>query len=67
MQKDLVVLSTTITLAAFSQRHGGLTAHQHEADSEYFLGLRVWRNVPEAHGRQAGYREIYRRYVAGLE
>ena len=46
---------------------GGLTAHEHEADSEYFLGLRVRRNVPESHGRQAGYREIYRRYVAGLE
>ena len=46
---------------------GGLTAHEHEADCEYFLCLRVGRDVAEAHGRQAGYREIDRRYVAGLE
>ena len=45
----------------------GLTAHEHEADCEYFLCLRVGRDVAEAHGRQAGYREIDRRYVAGLE
>ena len=58
------VLSSTVQFCVFSR---GLTAHEHEADCEYFLCLRVGRDVAEAHGRQAGYREIDRRYVAGLE
>ena len=59
------VLSSTVQFCVFFP--GGLTAHEHEADCEYFLCLRVGRDVAEAHGRQAGYREIDRRYVAGLE